>query len=465
MIMLIVIAAFFLNFVMVSIGLIKAVTDLVLSLGWPPLGMMLAIVGFYLVLGCFMETLSMMIATTPVVVPVVTALGYSPIWWGIVFVILMEAALITPPVGLNLYVVQAVRGRGKFADLCFGALPFVAMMLMMIFLLIAFPQLALWLPGASATANSQPPADQEVYSMRLAALLAAAALALPAAAQPNPPLPATQFNVVGTIGNLSMYQNREVPFWNERIPQVSGGAIRVQAKPFTEVGFRGPEIFRLVSQGTLQFASTVLNYNSGEVPMNEAADLVGLFGSVEELRAGPTASAPSSRNSWRTRHGINLLGFGTYQAQVIYCRDAFTQVADLRGRKVRASGASQQAFVTFLGGSPVTIAFAEVQPALASGVVDCAITGALSGFRSRWHEAAKFISPMPVNFGLVAHLANLAWWNTLDPHVQALLETMSGTSRTRSSSRPGRKPRPGLPATPAAPPARRRRPPTCTWLP
>jgi tripartite ATP-independent transporter DctM subunit len=147
MVMLIVIAAFFLNFVMVSIGLIKSLTDAILSLGWPPLGMLAAIIAFYLVLGCFMETLSMMIATTPVVVPVIVALGWSPVWWGIVFVILMEAALITPPVGLNLYVVQAVRGRGPFADLCLGALPFVGMMIVMIVLLIAFPSLALWLPS------------------------------------------------------------------------------------------------------------------------------------------------------------------------------------------------------------------------------------------------------------------------------------------------------------------------------
>ena len=147
MVMLIVIAAFFLNFVMVSIGLVKAITDTVLALGLSPLGMLIAIVVFYLILGCFMETLSMMIATTPVVVPVIVALGYSPVWWGIVFVILMEAALITPPVGLNLYVVQAVRRGGAFSDLCIGALPFVAMMIVMIGILIAFPQLALWLPA------------------------------------------------------------------------------------------------------------------------------------------------------------------------------------------------------------------------------------------------------------------------------------------------------------------------------
>ncbi|TAJ97685.1 MAG: TRAP transporter large permease [Reyranella sp.] len=147
MVMLIVIAAFFLNFVMVSIGLVKAITDTVLALGLSPLGMLVAIVVFYLILGCFMETLSMMIATTPVVVPVIVALGYSPVWWGIVFVILMEAALITPPVGLNLYVVQAVRRTGAFSDLCIGALPFVVMMIVMIGILIAFPQLALWLPA------------------------------------------------------------------------------------------------------------------------------------------------------------------------------------------------------------------------------------------------------------------------------------------------------------------------------
>jgi tripartite ATP-independent transporter DctM subunit len=146
MVMLIVIAAFFLNFVMVSVGLIKSITDLVLSLGWSPLAMLVAIIALYLVLGCFMETLSMMIATTPVVIPVLTALGYDPVWWGVVFVIVMEAALITPPVGLNLYVVQAVRQRGPFWELCLGALPFVGAMLIMIALLIVFPNLALWLP-------------------------------------------------------------------------------------------------------------------------------------------------------------------------------------------------------------------------------------------------------------------------------------------------------------------------------
>lgn len=253
--------------------------------------------------------------------------------------------------------------------------------------------------------------------------IAALATSLMGSAALAQALPPTSFNVVGSIGNLSMYTSREVPFWNETVPKETNGALKVQVKPFTELGFKGPEIFRLVSAGTLQFATTVLNYNSGEVPMNEATDLVGLVGSVEELQKVVDVFRPTYAKFLEEKHGLKLLGFGTYQAQVIYCRDSFSKVADLKGRKVRASGASQQAFVSHIGGSPINLAFAEVQPALASGVIDCAITGALSGYRSKWHEAAKFISPMPINFGLSAQLANLKWWNGLDPKVQAYLTT------------------------------------------
>lgn len=243
-------------------------------------------------------------------------------------------------------------------------------------------------------------------------------LALPAIAQD---MPATEFNVVGSIGGLSMYTNQELPFWSEQVPADTDGKITANVKPFTELGFKGGEIFRLVSSGTLQVATTVLAYNSGEVPRNESIDLVGLLKNVEELETAAESWRASYGEFLETEHNIKLLGFGTYQAQVIYCRDEFSALADLKGRKVRASGASQQAFVNYVGGSPLSIAFAEVQPALASGVVDCAITGALSGYQAKWNESARFISPMPVNFGLAAHLANLDWWNGLDASVQEYL--------------------------------------------
>lgn len=143
MIMLIVIAASFLNFVISGIGLVDQVTGFLDATGMSPLGMMLLIIGFYVVLGCVMESLSLMIATTPIFAPVVFSLGYDPIWFGILLMIVIEMALITPPLGMNLYVVQGVRKRGSIADVMIGSAPFVAAMFVMIAILLAFPQLAL----------------------------------------------------------------------------------------------------------------------------------------------------------------------------------------------------------------------------------------------------------------------------------------------------------------------------------
>ncbi|MDM0088618.1 MULTISPECIES: TRAP transporter large permease [unclassified Variovorax] len=146
MIMLIVIAASFLNFVMSATGLTTALTSSIQGLGLSPGWMLLVVVVFYLVLGCFMETLSMMITTIPIVAPIMIALGYDPIWLGIVIIVLVEAALITPPVGLNLFVVQSLRKSGSMTAVIVGSLPFVFAMFLMLILLAAFPGLALWLP-------------------------------------------------------------------------------------------------------------------------------------------------------------------------------------------------------------------------------------------------------------------------------------------------------------------------------
>jgi C4-dicarboxylate transporter DctM subunit len=146
MIMLIVIAASFLNFVMSATGLTTALTNSIQGLGLSPGWMLLVVVVFYLVLGCFMETLSMMITTIPIVAPIMIGLGYDPIWLGIVIIVLVEAALITPPVGLNLFVVQSLRKSGSMTAVIVGSLPFVFAMFLMLALLAAFPALALWMP-------------------------------------------------------------------------------------------------------------------------------------------------------------------------------------------------------------------------------------------------------------------------------------------------------------------------------
>lgn len=150
MIMLITFAAIFLNFVLGFVGLTTAIVEAINALGLTPVQTILFLVVFYLIIGMFMETLSMLLTTVPIVFPIVAALDvpeFSDVWFGILMTLLMEAALITPPIGMNLYVVQSIRSRGgNFKDVAVGSVPFVFVMLVMIGLLIAFPAIATWLP-------------------------------------------------------------------------------------------------------------------------------------------------------------------------------------------------------------------------------------------------------------------------------------------------------------------------------
>lgn len=146
MILLIMVGAHFLNFVIGMLGIPQTLTRFVVQLGAGPVEVLLLLMVFYLVLGCFMETLSMMIATLPVVFPMIAELGIDPVWFGIFLVLMMEIGLITPPIGMNLYVVQGVRMRGSIVEVIWGAFPFVLLMLGFTVLLMLWPDLALWLP-------------------------------------------------------------------------------------------------------------------------------------------------------------------------------------------------------------------------------------------------------------------------------------------------------------------------------
>ena len=148
MILLIMIAAFYMNYVFSVLGLPQTVSKWFVSMKMTPHVAMWLIVVFYMILGCFIETIAMMVTTIPLVLPIVVAAGYDPVWFGIFLVILCEASLITPPVGMNLYVVQGIRGdKGPLKDVAIGMLPFLAMMVVLLGLLIYFPAIALWLPN------------------------------------------------------------------------------------------------------------------------------------------------------------------------------------------------------------------------------------------------------------------------------------------------------------------------------
>ena len=101
----------------------------------------------YIVLGMFMDGLSMLVFTIPIVFPVITSLGFDPIWFDVVAVIVIEVGMITPPIGLNVFVVRTVVGDVPLATIFLGVMPFLAAMIVGLFLIIAVPDIALFLPN------------------------------------------------------------------------------------------------------------------------------------------------------------------------------------------------------------------------------------------------------------------------------------------------------------------------------
>ncbi len=149
MIGLILFGAYVLNFVFTSLGVPQALAQVVGELPLPAWAIMALIIGFYLALGTFMEGFSMIITTIPVIFPVVIGLGYDPIWFGVIVTMLVEIALISPPDGTVLYVLQGMRkDKGPITDVFAGVMPFMTVYILAIVLLMAMPSIALWLPKA-----------------------------------------------------------------------------------------------------------------------------------------------------------------------------------------------------------------------------------------------------------------------------------------------------------------------------
>src|SRR6185437_14492939 len=128
-------------------GVPQKVTGFLTGLGLSPLGVLLLIMLMYLVLGCLMDAMAMIILTVPIVFPAVTALGYDPIWFGIIIVMTVELGLIHPPLGMNVFVIKTAVEDVSFTTIFRGVAPFIVTDLLRLGVLIAIPEIALWLPS------------------------------------------------------------------------------------------------------------------------------------------------------------------------------------------------------------------------------------------------------------------------------------------------------------------------------
>jgi tripartite ATP-independent transporter DctM subunit len=146
MIAFIIFAARLLSFVFQDLGATAKISGVVLNLELGKYGTMLCVVILYLVLGMFFDSMAMMLLTLSFVMPVIAKLGYDPIWWGVTFVLHAEIGLVTPPFGLNLFTIHGVLPQYSVMTIARASLPFLAVMIFMVWILIFFPELAMWLP-------------------------------------------------------------------------------------------------------------------------------------------------------------------------------------------------------------------------------------------------------------------------------------------------------------------------------
>ena len=245
-----------------------------------------------------------------------------------------------------------------------------------------------------------------------------AALAVASAGAAEAPI---RLEVVGGLAAVSQYTKFEAPFWLRDVPQLTQGRVQAEIHPFDRSGLPGEEMLRLMRLGVVPFGTALLAQVSGDEPELNAVDLPLLNPDMASLRTTVGLYRAHLHQILREKYGIELLGIYSYPAQVLYCTHSLATLKDLAGRRVRTSAVGQSEMMSALGAIPIVTPFSEIVNAIKNNVVDCAITGTMSGNQIGLPEVTSYIYPMAISWGLSFFGANGAAWDQLPPDIQGEL--------------------------------------------
>ena len=260
-----------------------------------------------------------------------------------------------------------------------------------------------------------------------------------------------RLRIVGGLAGVNQYLHNEEPFWTQELARLSQGRYTAEIVPFDRAGVPGSEMLRLLQLGVVPFGTALLSNISAQYPEYAAPDLAGLNPDVATLRKTVAAFRPYMEKSMRERLGIELLAIYTYPAQVVFCKKPMTSLADLKGRRVRVSSATQSDFMAALGAIPVLVSFTQLVPNLASGNTECAITGTMSGNSLKLYEITQYIHTLPVSWGLAIFGANVPRGMPCQSICAPCCPRSCPSWRAPSGPRAKRKPPKDWPATAACP--------------
>ena len=245
-------------------------------------------------------------------------------------------------------------------------------------------------------------------------LAATTALAVPALAE--------DLSVVGSWSGLPLHKQYEAPFWGETLPAASGGKINVSLTTHNQMNLGVGDVFRLLGDGVYDVAMTVADYAVADAPELEGLDVPLLALTADEARAMVDAARPMVADIYADRFNSHVLAIAPYPPQVVFCNAEVSDLDSLKGLKVRASGRMTAKFLEALGAEGVNVSFSEVPGALQKGVVDCAVTGAGSGYSAGWWEVSTHLMPIPLGgWDSVVTAINMDKWNSLNAETQALI--------------------------------------------
>lgn len=234
-----------------------------------------------------------------------------------------------------------------------------------------------------------------------------------------------EFKVVGTWGNLSQWKNHESRFWNEMLPKASGGKLTANAKPYTELGMSGFEVLRVLKLGAFDAVHALTTYTSQDAPPMEGIDLAGVIQDFDTYRKAIDAYRPIIARELASKYNAKLLMMYAFPSQQLWCnikgKEKVT-LADMKGKKIRSYSTTQNDLIQGLGASSVTLAFAEVVPALEKGVADCGITGTLPAYSAKWWQVANTNIRIRIGYGATFMAMNMKVWNGLSKDTQDLIQ-------------------------------------------
>ncbi|WP_442580167.1 TRAP transporter substrate-binding protein [Mesorhizobium sp. ASY16-5R] len=265
----------------------------------------------------------------------------------------------------------------------------------------------------------------------IATLAFAASVLAPTTFAVSQELPRTQLKIVGLQSHLNSFKSGEKPFWEETIPKASNGAVTGDITAQDLNGLKGPEILRLMKLGVIDFASGVIGYMAGDSAEFDGVDLAGVSPNMDTTRKVVDAYMPVLQEVMEKQYGARLLMLFPSPPQVMWCAKPVKSTADLKGLKVRVFTASMADLIGGLGATTVTLPFAEVTTSLERGVIDCAVTGTLSGNTNKMFEVTNTMYTLYSGWSVHFTAVSLETWNKLDPKVQAFLTEQYAGFRDR----------------------------------